>query len=221
MVLYIHSLFKKLREKIKDKDYFKKLIEKYFINNEHLIKLTFYPDPNLEMQEKEKEKETLKKIKESLSSEEKKNILFETQELANFQKVQENQSLECLPKLAEEDIPEKTKEYPLLQENHVYIHPCFTNKILYTNLVFDINSTISPFLLSLFSSYLFEMGNKKRSYNENLAYIHKNIGEINAHVSIHTPIQTKKSSFLTFNIYGKALYRKNSRIIFFNQRYNF
>lgn len=71
--LKIHSLFDELRASMKDDPrYFEDLIEKYFIQNPHFVRVSLIPDISLALKEVEDEKSLLASIKEKLTAEEKK-----------------------------------------------------------------------------------------------------------------------------------------------------
>jgi len=216
--LKIHSLFAELKKDLSDPNYLTDLIEKYFLSNTNLVKLSLLPDPNLEQKENTFEKEKLKKIKEKLNGAEIEKILKETKELKTFQEKQEGISLNCLPKIDIKDIPQDLKYYPLTSEKNgnfeVFFHQCFTNKIVYVDLVFDLpDLSIEELpLLSLFTSMLTEIGCGKRSYIENLEYINSFIGDINAYLSLNIQATDSNICRPTVSIRGKALYRNAEKL---------
>ncbi len=216
--LKIHSLLNELKKDLKNPSYLTDLIEKYFLSNPHLVKLALLPDPSLEKKENDLEKEKLESIKKKLTKNETQNIIAAAKELKAFQEKQEGASLNCLPKIDIDDIPKKLKYYPLAQKkekNHeIFFHDCFTNKIVYVDLVIDLPLlTIEELsMLSLFSSFLTEIGCGGRSYIETLSYVNSYIGEISAYLSLN--IDTKNSNICAPSIAlrGKALHRNAGKL---------
>lgn len=216
--LQIHSLIDTIKNEIKDPKYLPTLIQKYLIDNKHHVLLDLQPDPDLNEKEEQVEKDTLKKIKDSLSDIEKHNLLKQAEELENFQQEQEKQSIECLPNLKISDIPTHTKFYPLnvsKQDNlTAYHHSCFTNKILYLDLLFPLPN-LSEFdlpTISFLQSIITELGSGGRSYEENLNEIQDSLGDLNTSLSIYRDIQDPKMYTPVFSVKAKALSRNTPKL---------
>lgn len=214
----IHSLIQSIREELKNPRFFSSLIESYLLNNTHLVLLDMQPDPNLEQQEENEEKETLSKILLSLSDQKKQGILEQTQRLKDYQEKQENQSLDCLPILHIEDVPKEVKKYPLHieQKNNlsIYHFPSFTNKIIYLDLLFplpDLSEFELPFL-SFFSSLLPEIGSANRSFEDNLKEIQNSLGDLSTHLSLYRNIHHPDSYTPMFAVKGKSLTRNAHKL---------
>lgn len=211
--LAIHALFDTLLKNVKDPSYLQNLVSKYLINNNHCVKMVLKPDPALEKEEAVEEREKLDKLQKTLNGD---LILKETKALKEFQKGLENQSLSSLPKLKIEEIPKVLKDYPLVMEKrdnlNIFHHGCFTNKIVYVDLVFDLPKVDDLALLFLFSSLLFEVGNKKRNYKKNLEYIYAHTGGMEVSLSTHTQVLNKEVCKPAISLRGKALYRKAGKL---------
>lgn len=217
--LMIHSLFDRLRQAIlANPHYFSELIQKYLLNNPHFVRIVMEPDPQLGVKELEEEKQRLAQIKASLSTEQIEEIVNKSLQLAAFQKQQEEEDIEILPKVSITDIPLKGRDYPLIQEEvgnlTVFHHNVFTNDIVYADLVFGLPDLTESDLtyLRLFTVVLSQVGCKGRSYLENLDYIQGNTGGIGAGISLNIQAQNHHQIFPTFHLRGKALHRKAAKL---------
>ncbi|NGX56345.1 MAG: hypothetical protein K1060chlam5_00583 [Candidatus Anoxychlamydiales bacterium] len=216
--LVIHTLFKELREKFKNPNYIKELIKKYFLNNNHKVTIIFEPDINLSNKEAIEEKKSLEEIQKKLSKSQIENIIKETQELKKYQETVKFQSKDCLPKIKISEINKDPKNYPLEHEKinslNLYHHNCFTNDIVYVDLIYDLPKLTLEELdhLSLFANILTEIGSKDRDYIENLEYIQKYTGGIEANISINTDAFDFNSFKPSFIISSKALFRNTQKM---------
>ncbi len=212
--LLIHSLFSDLRNSIKDPAYLPNLLRRYLIDNPHFVRLAMQPDPQLEGEEGEKERETLRKIREKLSEKEEREIAKQSARLAAYQQEIENQSLECLPKVTLRDVPSHARDFPLVEKGNTFHHNCFTNQILYADLIFELpdfqGEKLS--LLSLFSKLLPELGCGGRNYAETLAYQQLYIGGFDATLALHVTHADPDVCRPTFSLRGKVLYRNSEKL---------
>lgn len=216
--LVVHSLFEKLLDKTKNPKYLTNLIKKYLLDNPHRVRLVMHPDPHLSSEEIAEENRKLLKIQNSLSDKDISEILRQTQELASFQKQTENQSLECLPKVTLEDVSPIIRDFPIkhYKFNHldIYHHDCFTNHIIYADLIFDlphIQDEDLPYV-HLLASLIPEIGSGSRNYIQNLEYIQAHTGGIGASCSLHLQTNDPKIGRPSFNLRGKALHRKMDKL---------
>ncbi len=213
-----HTLFQKLLVKAKDPRFLSPLIEKYFLNNPHFVRLSFSPDPLLSAKEAEEEMSTLKKIQNSLTEKETVNILEQTKKLESFQNEQETKQLECLPKLTLEDVPRETRDFSLTTHQcgnlGVFHHDCFTNHILYADLIFDLPPLTENelFDLQLFLILWPDIGAGSRSYIDNLEYVQAYTGGVGAHVSQHVQTTNQELSKPSIQLHGKALDRNAEKL---------
>lgn len=217
--LKIHTLFEGLRKRLlEDGNYLTNLIKKYFIHNTHFVRIVMDPDPSLEGIESAEERAALDKIRASLSEEEAKKIVAEAQELAASQEKQDEEDLEILPKVALEDIPKYARNYPLTDEKignlKVFHHTCFTNDIIYTDLVYDLPEIKAEdlYLVRLFVVLLNQMGCGGRSYAQNLDYIQAHIGGIGASLTMNLQARNFHEYSPSLSIRGKALHRKAKKL---------
>ena len=207
--LKVHSLLDELKEKLKDEKYLPELIKKHLIDNHHYIRHVMTPDSKLGEQEQEAENKKLKTIESKLNNTQKEEIVGIAQQLAKFQ--EEEEDIECLPKLELKDVPKKVVDYPIkfeaVDQLALYTHKSFTNGLTYVDLVFDLYDTPMEDLhiLKLFTSIITEVGSGIRDYKENLEYIQSFTGGLYASVSLN-PLTDKPTIFRpTLSIHGKAL----------------
>jgi presequence protease len=216
--LMIHSLFETLRQKTKDPKYLSRFIEKYFLQNTHFLTLNMHPSENLLNEELQIESNNIKVIEKKLTLKEKNEIVQQTKNLKKYQAKLESKSLNYLPKIEIKDIPKKIKDFELIHKKNknidIFFHDVFTNQIVYLDLFFDLPNINQEDLcyISLFTSFLTELGCDKLTYSEALEYQEAYTGGISSSVSLH--IQSEDYNKLTpsFSIRGKALYRNTEKL---------
>ncbi|HEY4254736.1 MAG TPA: insulinase family protein, partial [Chlamydiales bacterium] len=211
--LFIHSLFSELRDRLKDPFYLPNQLKKHLIENTHRVTVSLLADPALEKEEAAEEKASLQKIQENLSAKEKEEIVFQTKELLKYQEAIEHQSLDCLPKVNLSDIPPLPKEFPLSRQSHgpldVYHHNCFTNQIVYADLLFDLPELKLEELplVSLLARSWTELGCAGKNYEQTLQSVQASTGGIDAHLALHLSAKDPNLLLPAFSLRGKALDR--------------
>ncbi|QSX06628.1 insulinase family protein [Sedimentibacter sp. zth1] len=140
-VLYFEDRIKKMYSWLDNKG-FEKLIEKYFINNNHKSKVTLYPKKGLSKEKDLALDKKLQEYKNSLSDLEIEKIIEENKKLKVRQSNPDTEEeLKCMPTLKLESINKKSikrnvSEYKI--NNFALLHhEAFTNDIVYANLMFD------------------------------------------------------------------------------------
>lgn len=213
--LMIHSLFDRLRQHLlEDPQYLTKMIQKYFLDNNHFVRIVMEPSKEIESQESAEEQAMLNQIHASMSAAEAQKLIEQAEELAAFQKSQEEIDLDVLPKLTLKDVPAYARDYPLTKETmdgfRLFHHSCFTNEIVYADLVFNLPDLKEEDLTyaRLFSIMLPQMGCGGRDYIKNLEFTQANTGGISSYLSLNTQAQDYNSLSPTFSLKGKALHRK-------------
>lgn len=217
--LLVHSLFEELRVKLQDPRYLGSLIKKHFIDNAHRVRLVMHPHPHLSRQETEEEQQCLSRIQGSLTPQEKEAIVKQTKDLSTYQKQVERQSLDSLPKVTLADVDKQIRLLSLHQGRQdqltVYHHDCFTNHIVYADLLFDLPRVEEEELpyLHLLTSLLPEMGHGEDSYEQALRRIQAETGGIVSTCSLHVQVDQNQGLKPTIGIKGKAL-SKNAPALF-------
>lgn len=211
--LLIHSLFEDLRNRLKDTSFLPGLIQKYLLENPHYVVLTMKGSLSLEEEERKEEEKTLHTISSKLTEKEKRSIVEQSRHLKTFQEEQEEMSVDCLPKVSLKDVSKEPKEIPLKKISSsplpVFWSPCFTNQILYTDLVFDLpHLTLEELpLASLYARLFTEMGVGGRNYEENLAELEAYTGGASAALSLCPNFSDPDSYRPSFTLRMKALKR--------------
>ncbi len=141
-MLHMNEGYKQIREKI-GTGYFEKLIEDYFLNPKHATVLTFGPKVGMNAKDEEKQKEKLKKYKDSLSKEEVLKLVEDTKALKIYQSEPSPlEDLESVPLLDVNDIDKEPKEFrnqKILEDlGNIIWHDFDTNGITYFSLNFDV-----------------------------------------------------------------------------------
>jgi Zn-dependent M16 (insulinase) family peptidase len=212
--LLIHSLFSELRNRLKDPSYLPSLLRKYVTDNPHFVRLILKPDPNMGKEELEEEQRRLSEIRARMSEKKEKEILIQSSKLAAYQEEIENQSLDCLPKVTLKDVPAHARDFQLIEKGNALHHACFTNQILYADLIFELPELeIEELpLLSLFAKLLPELGSGGRNYAENLAYQQSYIGGFDASLALHVTQADSDLCRPAFSLRGKALHRNADKL---------
>lgn len=213
--LFIHTLFNDLRQHLADPQFLPNLLHKYILDNPHCVQLILTPDSKLDQKEKQEEEQRLAKIRPTIDE---KALLAQTDTLAKYQEQIESQSLDCLPKLGLQDIPRNTPDFSLsfIEKKNidVFHHDCFTNHILYADLVFDLPAVAQADLplLSLYTRFLTELGCGGRNWDDNLRYQQAHTGGVEASLSLHVT-NNPDISRPTLSLRGKALSRNKEFLL--------
>ena len=216
--LLIHSLFTDLRARIQDPSYIPNLIRKYLLDNPHYVVVTMKADTHLEQEEMEEERKRLNAIRSKISDEACKKIVAQSKHLKAFQEAQENQSLDCLPKVTLHDVPPNPQNFPLHEMEtdrfKVFHTECFTNHILYADLLFDLPyfSEEELTLVSLYTRLFTDMGCAGRDYMKNLEMIEAYTGGADASLSLHPTFTDPNRSKPAFSIRIKSLKRHTKKL---------
>lgn len=213
--LMIHALFAELRNRVtSDPNFFTKLIQKYLLENTHMVRIVLSPDPHLEEKELFEEKQILEEMKSKFTEQEKERIVEEAKRLRVFQREQEEEDVDILPKIDISDVPKKARFYKLdhqvVNNFNLYHHECFTNDIVYADLAFPLPTLHEEdlFYVRLISVLLPQLGMGGRSFEDNLNYIQAHTGGVSTYLSLNIQAQDHFKFHPAFHIRGKALHRK-------------
>ncbi len=217
--LVIHALFERVRHLLdKDPRIMSKLIEKYLLNNPHRVTLVMTPDQELTKREEETERHALAALKAELTPERTEALVRDAKALANFQRAQEHQDLQCLPKLTLADVPKEVRDFPLKEEKigHLttYRHSCFTNGIVYAQAVFNLPALQEAELplVRLFGNLASQVGCGGRDYRANLDYMHEHTGGIGTSLILNPQTSDPQTCVPSLLVKSKALYRKGDKM---------
>jgi presequence protease len=216
--LRVHTLFKRLRDRLLQPGALGRLIRQYLLNNPHRCRLLMTPDVEQAAREESEEKSALAQLKSKLSPDQIGQLIEQERELTQFQKHQEGADLEVLPKITLSDVPEKPQDFPLRQATagpfKLFHHDCFTNGIAYASVHFDLphlEEADFPYV-ELFTSMLTEVGAGGRSYIEQLEYLMAHTGGLGVGVSFNPQAKDHTQFYPALSFMGKALERKVDRL---------
>lgn len=217
--LVIHSLFNKLYQQVlDDPQYLTRFITKYLIENTHRITVVMSPSKTLGQRETEEEKALLEKIKASMTPVQVDEVLKKSKQLEKFQKIQEEADADILPKVILDDVSRKARNFELEKEKlgnlNLFHHSCFTNNIVYADLIFDLPDIQEEdlFYVRLFTMMFSQVGSGNRDYKENLEYLLGNTGGVSASLAFNMQAADHTQFNPSLHIRGKALHRKANKL---------
>lgn len=217
--LMIHSLFDQLRRtNLENPHYFSELIKKYFIDNTHFVRIVMVPNKLLGALESQEEKLKLQTIQNELNTTQKAHIIQKSSDLVRFQKRQEEEDVDILPKITLDDIPKTVRQYPLTIEKQgklqLFHHNCFTNGIVYADAFFDLPAISQEDLplVRLLTVFISQVGCGGRKYDELLDYIQAHTGGIGAYLTFNIQATNHDKFFPSLGLRGKALHRKVNKL---------
>ncbi|HKM29174.1 MAG TPA: insulinase family protein [Bacilli bacterium] len=205
------QIFADIKELAKT-NYFEKLLDKHFLNNNHKLILTAVPDKDISRLKSEALQKRLADYKASLSETEIAKIIADTKSLKKYQSTPSSpEELATVPILSREDINKEpamlfnaVKEVSSVKVMHQNI---FTNGIGYLKVLFDIKGLPNEMLgyLGLLPKILSFVDTKNYSYQELNKEIDINTGSIEFKPLV---IKTKEDYQLYFMAAAKVLYDK-------------
>lgn len=216
--LKVHTLFHRLREKVKDPRYLPSLIRKYLLDNSHFVRLDMHPDKTLAHQEIHEEEKKLVALCQKLQDRDVKHILQQSKELIAYQESAKEENFDLLPNVGLEDVKKEGKEFPLIKEKvgnfDLFTHLCFTNEMIYSDIIFDlphIEERNLPFL-RLFALLLPQVGCGGRNYQQHLEYLLEHTGGVGLWLDLCLQADDPSKMRPSLAIRGKALKRKLDKL---------
>lgn len=202
-----------LREQM-ETGYYEELIRTRLLDNTFGVLMTAEPKIGMTEENDKKRAEALRAYKETLSDEEIRRIIRETEELRKYQETPTPQEvLERIPMLEIGDIRREAaglcNEERKLQNTKVLFHDVFTSGISYLDAVFDANFLTPeeipylPLLKTLYGS----VDTEHYSYRELAEEINVYTGGIDTDFMLIQPVQEKAEPRLLFAVHAKSLYQ--------------
>ncbi len=193
---------------------FKHILRSYFLDNNHRTSLYLLPDPGLYDRIEQREQETLSKLVDNISENEKEELRLKNKELKKKQKAPDKpEDLARIPTLEIKDLPREVQRIPVLvdspKETTILYHDIFTQGILYFDLGFDLGRIPQRYLsyVPLFGRALVEMGTEKEDYVSLSQRIQAKTGGI--HSETFTSCQEDQEQFAAWLIVrGKTMQGK-------------
>lgn len=199
--------------------YFENLIQKYILDNTHSSLLVVKPKKGLEEEKAENLKAKLKKFKESLSEDDLNKLIDNTKKLKERQVTPDSEeALQSIPTLKITDLERKPEKLPLKEKSYkgvkVLHSDVFTNKILYTNLIFNTNHIEEKYVqyLPLLARILGRIDTKNYSYDDLAKEININTGGIDYSASAYMYNNDNDNLYPFFNVRGKVLEDKIEKL---------
>ncbi|OGF27806.1 hypothetical protein A2331_06900 [Candidatus Falkowbacteria bacterium RIFOXYB2_FULL_34_18] len=199
----------KLDQKIKE-GFLEKQIEKYFLNNKHMLSLLFVPDQEMNDFLEQQEQKRLARIEDELSYEDRLRIMKTAEDLEKLQDFDED--LSCLPTLSLSDIPVSVKTSKGVRLSHdagIVRYKKPTNGLCYADILFDfdiemIDTTVWP-LFPIFCRALPIMGTKNFSSEYMVRLISRYTGGISAGQSIMRKFDSSRELVSFFSLAVQCL----------------
>ena len=197
--LETNHIFDKLKKEI-NTDYFDKLIEKYFIQNQHRSTVVLAPKKGLTEQKESKLAEELKCLKESMTDEEIEKLIADTKQLKEYQETPSTEEeLETIPLLEIEDIEKNPKpfiyEEEKLDEFTAVYNELFTNGIGYLDIAFDFGTLPMEYVPYIgLLKYVLSYMDTNRKYTDLNTDIDMNLGGLtfSSAIYVNSKQQTAK-----------------------------
>ncbi|MEG2439911.1 MAG: insulinase family protein [Acetivibrio sp.] len=199
--------------------YYEKLIQTYLIHSNHCAVVVVKPACGLTNRMEERLKEKLENYKNSLTKEEKQQLIQDTKALHGYEMTpatkEEN---ETIPLLSREDIDKKCK--PLYNEEKeiagvkVIHHRMHTNKIAYLRMSFDVTEYAeAASYLGLLSTMLGYVDTKNYSFLEFSNEVNIHTGGLASDINVYNEKGFDGNYKAFFEIRTKVLYEKAAKAL--------
>ena len=199
----------KLRREIQQPQFMTELITDLLVNNSHRVTLTLVPDTQMAQREEAEEKQTLARIKHSLSEAQIATLIQQAEALSIRQLSEED--LSVLPKVGLEDIGEPRvdpKSTRHLSQTPVTCFKAGTNGIIYQQVISRLPRLTKCQLLPLYTGLLTEIGSASRGYIDTQLQQHAKTGGISAFASIRTEVADLAEYQAYYTVSSKTLANK-------------
>jgi hypothetical protein len=166
-LLDLEPVIVKLRERVKDPDYFKGLVRKLLLENPHRVTLSLKPDASFDEIRQKMLKRQLETIKTGLSELEKQKVIDQAAILNERQRRKDDESI--LPKVGIDDVPLHLSFPEAIRSEISDKITCYhqgTNGLVYQQIIIDMPA-LSPELISvlpIYTSILTGLGVGEASY---------------------------------------------------------
>ncbi len=209
-----NEIFEFLKEQV-NTDYYEKLIEKYILNNPHTALLVTAPERGLVQKLEKATMDKLKAYEETLTAEDKKDIVAKTAELKAYQEEEDSpEALATLPRLTRDDIDKNApkiylEETTLSDGTPVLFHDVASNGIGYLKLFFSCDDVPDRYIKYLsMLGFLRSLDTANYSYKELADEIAINCGGINTRFAKYANATDNSKCRTGMVVSAKALYDK-------------
>ncbi len=219
MHIEANQTYEKLRKAI-DTGYYEELIERYLLKNGHKTVLIVRPVPGLTTQKDKELHDRLQDYRDSLSQEERKEIVEQTKALRDYQEQESSpEDLKTIPLLNREDMKREAAEYVneayQVDGTTVLFHDIFTNGIVYLNMIFDLAQVpahLFPYV-GILKAALLMVDTEHYSYGDLFHEVNIHTGGMKAAVNTYTNAEDLGKYKVTLEIQSKALYGKRDKAL--------
>lgn len=203
--------FAKLRKAV-DTDYFEKLIQEYLLDNTHGSSVTVKPKRGLGNEREEALAKELSDYKASLSDEEIKKLIEDTEHLKKYQEEpSSDEDLRKLPMLTRADMKKNAMPFSNIEDElldvKVVRHDIESNGIDYISFLFDAGDFAQSELgyLGFFTNALGLVSTEKYSYTDLANATNIYTGGISTGTASHTDIKDRNNFVFKFEVKLKVL----------------
>lgn len=203
--------FAKLRRAV-DTDYFEKLIQEYLLDNTHGSSVTVKPKRGLGNEKEEALAKELSNYKESLSDEEIKKLVEDTEHLKKYQEEpSSDEDLRKLPMLTRADMKKNAMPFSNIEDElldvKVVRHDIESNGIDYISFLFDAGDFAQSELgyLGFFTNALGLVSTEKYSYTDLANATNIYTGGISTGTASHPDIKDRNNFVFKFEVKLKVL----------------
>lgn len=203
--------FAKLRKAV-DTDYFEKLIQEYLLDNTHGSSVTVKPKRGLGNEREEALAKELSDYKASLSDEEIKKLIEDTEHLKKYQEEpSSDEDLRKLPMLTRADMKKNAKPFSNIEDElldvKVVRHDIESNGIDYISFLFDAGDFAQSELgyLGFFTNALGLVSTEKYSYTDLANATNIYTGGISTGTASHPDIKDRNNFVFKFEVKLKVL----------------
>lgn len=198
--------------------YFEGLIQRYLLDNTHTSFVSVQPKAGLTGRMEKEEQERLASYKASLTTEEKEELVRQTQELKRYQEEPTPaEDLTCIPLLNREDIGKEAQPFSNEEKEmegvKAFHHNIFTNGINYFRFSFDVKDIkeYAPYL-ALLTELLSTVDTEKHDKLELSNEILLHAGGLSTDINVYTSRRTEDYRMI-FEVGGKALYSEMGHVL--------
>lgn len=211
--------FAKLRRML-DTDYFEKLVQKYFLDNNHASCVSIVPVKGLTIKNDNALKEKLAGIKAGMGQEELNLLVERTKRLKEYQETPSTkEELDTIPILKREDLSKDVEPFynteGTLNDVTVVRHDIFTNGISYFNFCFDVTDIPKEMLsyLVVLKGIMGYMDTENYSYSEFSNEIGIHTGGLYQEINIYRDAKDFEQYRIMFEIKGKVFFDKIDKAV--------
>lgn len=215
-LLDIDALLEALRSAINDPNYFRALVRRLLLTNQHRVRVTMVPDATKRQREQADERARLQAEFERLSSADYATLATQAAALAARQARHDDPTI--LPKITLADVPATaapvTGTARMVHGRRVNSYLRGTNGVMHAQLIFDLPALTPAELrvLPLFSAYLLEFGIGEESYLETQER-RAQVGSFGATTLVRTQLGDLEHHSAHFVLTAKGLRRHGAAML--------